>query len=215
MLYSFSLNMFHFLFFFFFFVSQVQRTWWWRSHGQRQKTDDSDPGLSPPLPKQTHPLSRPVHDSQQHPTPQTNTHTDELRRRGAPAGGRGGGDAAFASYILPLPHLLTAPGMHSSGSLWAVALAIRQSVNTLTNWVIVGFLFIFCGGIEGWFLLGSVRVEVSGSVTSAAVTEADLFDSWPEAKRSDNRVRGDGWQVFLLLKALPLVSGFSCCALFC
>ncbi|PWA30960.1 hypothetical protein CCH79_00010661, partial [Gambusia affinis] len=66
-------------------------------------------------PNKTHPLSRPVHDS--HPTSNsTNKHnTDELRRREAPAGGGGGADAAFASYILPLPHLLTAPGMHPSG----------------------------------------------------------------------------------------------------
>lgn len=30
--------------------SQVQRMWWWRSHGQRRRIDDSDPGSRAPRP---------------------------------------------------------------------------------------------------------------------------------------------------------------------
>lgn len=98
-------------------TSQVQRTWWWRSHGQRRRIGASDP--RPPLPlipphcisPRPPPPSRPARDPQQ---PKLHNHvTDELRRRGAPGrDGRGGEETPGGSCLAlpqPFPHPLTPP----------------------------------------------------------------------------------------------------------
>ncbi|MEQ2209773.1 hypothetical protein XENOCAPTIV_003822, partial [Xenoophorus captivus] len=68
----------------------------------RQKTDDSDPGLY----TKTHfPTRHMIHNNIQ-----LHKHnTDELRRKGAPAGGRGGGDALHTAAGLSARTLSSCP----------------------------------------------------------------------------------------------------------
>lgn len=132
------------------FASQVQRTWWWRSPGQRQRIDDSDPGpaLTPITPPCT--WSTTTHNC-------TNTKLMS-------SGDEGRLEEQTMQPMLPRrpppktfstsssPHTITWK-MHLSGSLWAEALAVRRSAKTLK--------------LREWFV----------SLVCCIVAEAGLFDN--------------------------------------
>lgn len=140
--------------------SQVQRMWWWRSHGQRRRIDDSDPGSHAPHPTPTSPI--PPCTWSTPPLNSANTTPDELRRggEGMPERDWRGWGETRRRLPDPPPGLFHPdsssyesahhyPEMHSSRSLRAEALATGQSVKTLRlcGWLSL-FLSVFREGLD-------------------------------------------------------------------
>lgn len=147
----------------------MQRTWWWRSHGQRRRIDGSDPGPHHPTPLHcipSHPQPVPPRTwSTTTQSPQTQHWWAQERRSTWKAQRRRGRDTRRWLPRSPPPFSILTPPHTSCHTItwdalkrvtvgWSLGTkAVSENTHKLCGWISnVVFVFVCGGGLVGFVL---------------------------------------------------------------